>query len=135
MSTNSDNPNPPIPGAKPLTDAEISNIVKYGSADTPDSLQAELKKYQRSIREEWDQTEPKSSDDPSSLRRKAKTLFLSSLPDLAQEVLMLAQHADSEAVRLQAAKFAIDFIVSPGDKGAEDPLKDFLKTLTVDAKK
>ena len=87
----------------------------------------ELSKYQAALESEFKVEAAKEETLESA--RKALTPHL---VDAIRQISNLARNAESESVRLSAAKF-IYSEVCRGDPEAQDPLKTFLKELESDA--
>jgi hypothetical protein len=104
------------------------------AADQPDpldpldeaSLQKHLNEYHKALEEEFKVSSAKT---PENVEELTHEFFKNNSAYAAAQIAWLSQHADSESVRLNAAKYIID-------KGAldaradGDPIKDLLKQLT-----
>lgn len=98
-----------------------------------ESLQVILANYKKALEQEFDLEVRPELVDPEILTEAIKKQMIGKLPVAFKSLAYLAEHADSESVRLSSSKFIIECAIGkqaialPGD-----PLSNLLKNLTPD---
>lgn len=118
------------PSDKPNSDNEPKEPRPFeelmaDDALTEAGLQAELEKYREALRGEYEVATTKNPDNIIELTRD---FFKNNSSEAAAQVVWLMCHADSETVRLSAAKYVIDHGAVDA-KVDGDPIKDLLTKL------
>jgi imidazoleglycerol phosphate synthase glutamine amidotransferase subunit HisH len=91
---------------------------------------AELHKYREAISSEFAQEQ--ISDDPEVLIAKLKKVLVPTVGDLAENMLRIAQHGESDAVQISATKtiFTLLGIIKQGRPDTKaDEIADLFKEL------
>lgn len=96
----------------------------------PSSMAVQLAAYRKALEEEFELTNNPELADPEKLAAKARQLLLSGVPSAVSGMRALAEHADSENVRLGAQKFIIENALGKGAAAEkESALDKMLKEL------
>lgn len=105
-----------------LTPEQIDKAVKDGDLDPA----AELAKYAEALRQEY---EIKIAETPDNVQEHTKDFFQKVAHTAAAQIVFLADHAESETVRLNANKFILTQAFAD-EETEKDPLKALLAGLT-----
>lgn len=95
------------------------------------SLQQHLNEYHKALEAEFKVEVEKT---PENVQELTTEFFKNNAAHAAAQIAWLSQHADSESVKLNAAKFIISAAIADGEKDG-DPIKELLKQLTSNDKK
>jgi hypothetical protein len=93
------------------------------------NLQAELKKYQAAIKQEYENAVASGAGDQSQLEEYTQEYFKKNINMAAAQIAWLAQNAESESVRMNASKYVIERALAQSAKDA-DPIKALLTEIS-----
>lgn len=103
------------------------------SSDDPlneESLQIILANYKKALEQEFDLEKAPELVDSEILTERIKKQMIGKLPIAVKTLVHLAEHADSENVRLQASKYIVEAAIGKnGMSPIEDPMTAMLKKL------
>jgi hypothetical protein len=102
----------------------------FGPSD--DALQAELHKYAKALREEFERA-PNPDDRPAeNVEKYTRDFFKKHLASAAAQIVWLSANSTSDSVRLRACQIIVKEALEDA-RADGDPVKDLLKDLMVDA--
>lgn len=110
----------------PTDSTNPENPEEQPEALTEETLQKRLREYQEAYRQEFEVSLKAKPDQAAELTQE---FFKENMPLAGASIVWLAEHAESEGIRLAASKF----IIERGTKDSEaqgDPLQRVLDQLT-----